>query len=57
MNDVGILLFGGRRTPRALRDLPTISPDQVTDFRRVVVVGADKDLAAVLKHPDSADQG
>ncbi len=55
-NDVGVLLFGGRRTPRALRGLPTISVDQATDFRRLVVVGADKDLAAVLKQLLRADR-
>ena len=48
-NDVGVLLFGGRRTPRSLRGLPGISPEEVTDFRRVIVVGADADLASVLK--------
>ncbi|MGU3502663.1 peptidase M50 [Mycobacterium sp. C31M] len=55
-NDVGVLLFGGRRTPRALRGLPTISPDQLTDFRRVIVVGADADLAVVLKQLLRADR-
>lgn len=55
-NDVGVLLFGGRRTPRALRGLPSISVDQATDFRRLVVVGADKDLAAVLKQLLRADR-
>lgn len=55
-NDVGVLLFGGRRTPRSLRGLPGISPDEVTDFRRVIVVGADADLAAVLKGLLRADR-
>lgn len=55
-NDVGVLLFGGRRTPRSLRGLPGISPDEVTDFRRVIVVGADADLASVLKRLLRADR-
>lgn len=55
-NDVGVLLFGGRRTPRSLRGLPGISPEEVTDFRRVIVVGADADLASVLKRLLRADR-
>ena len=46
--DVVVLLFGGRRLPRALRDLPVIGLDDVGDCRRVVVVGSDADLAAAL---------
>jgi hypothetical protein len=46
--DVVVLLFGGRRLPRGLRDLPVVSLDEVPDCRRVVVVGSDADLAAVL---------
>jgi hypothetical protein len=46
--DVVVSLFGGRRLPRALRDLPVVRLDDVTDCRRVVVVGSDADLAAVL---------
>ena len=55
-HDVGVLLVSGRRTPRPLRGLPTISLDEVTDFRRVIVVGADTDLAAVLKRLLRADR-
>ena len=44
--DVVVLLFGGRRLPRALRDLATVTIDDVTAHRRVVVVGSDADLAA-----------
>ncbi|AHC23899.1 MULTISPECIES: hypothetical protein [Mycobacteriaceae] len=55
-HDVGVLLFGGRRTPRSLRGLPGISPEEVTDFRRVIVVGADADLASVLKRLLRADR-
>jgi hypothetical protein len=46
--NVVVLLFGGRRAPRALRDLPVVGLDDVGDCRRVVVVGTDADLAAVL---------
>jgi len=46
--DVVVLLFGGRRLPRALRDLATVTIDDVIAHRRVIVVGSDADLAAVL---------
>lgn len=46
--DVAVVSFGRRRLPRALRGLPVVGLDEVTDCRRVVVVGADADLAAVL---------
>jgi hypothetical protein len=46
--DVVVLLFGGRRLPRALRDLATVTIDDITAHRRVVVVGSDADLASVL---------
>jgi hypothetical protein len=46
--DVAVLLFGDRRLPRALRDLPTVSVDDFESYRRIVVVGTDADLAAVL---------
>ncbi|MGW0161505.1 hypothetical protein ACWDUN_19570 [Mycobacterium sp. NPDC003323] len=42
--------------PRALRGLPTISLDQSADCRRLVVVGADQDLASVLKQLLRADR-
>ncbi|OBA75421.1 peptidase M50 [Mycobacterium sp. 1554424.7] len=51
MNDVGVLVFGGRRVPRALTGLPIHPSDvdaAVGPYRRLVVVGADADLAAVL---------
>ena len=51
-----MLLFGGRRLPRALRDLPVIGLDDVGDCRRVVVVGSDADLAAVLTRLLRADR-
>jgi hypothetical protein len=54
--DVVVLLFGGRRLPRALRDLPVVSLDDVTAYRRVVVVGSDADLAAVLTRLLRADR-
>ena len=46
--DVVVLLFGGRRLPRALRDLATVTIDDITAHHRVVVVGSDADLASVL---------
>lgn len=49
MNDVGVLQSSERRIPRSLRGLPTISPDQITDFRRVIVLGTHADLASVLR--------
>lgn len=45
---VVVLLFGGRRAPRSLRDLPVVELDDDIAYRRVVVVGSDADLAAVL---------
>lgn len=45
--DVVVLPFSGRRPPRALRGLEVVdSPD--VPCRRLVVVGSDADLAAVL---------
>ncbi len=50
-----VLLFGRRRVPGPLRDLPLLRPDgrgnldaAVGPYRRLVVVGDDADLAAVL---------
>lgn len=55
-HDVGVLVFGGRPAPRILRALPTIALDQVTDFRRVIVLGGNADVAAVLKQLLRADR-
>jgi hypothetical protein len=46
--DVAVLMFGGRRMPRALRGLTVASVDEITGYRRVIVVGSDADLASVL---------
>jgi hypothetical protein len=46
--DVVVLLTAGRRMPRSLRGLTRITTDEVTEFRRVAVVGSHADLAAVL---------
>ncbi|HKP42479.1 peptidase M50 [Mycobacterium sp.] len=54
--DVVAVLFGGRRLPRALRGLRVVGLDDVTDWRRVVVVGSDADLAAVLTRLLRADR-
>jgi hypothetical protein len=53
---VVVLLFGGRRLPRALRDLATVTIDEITDHRRVIVVGSNADLAAVLTRLLRADR-
>ncbi|MEE6178674.1 peptidase M50 [Mycobacterium sp. 050134] len=48
-----VLLFGGRRPPAPLRGLPTLAGDveaAIGPYRRLVVVGGDADLAAVLTH-------
>jgi hypothetical protein len=51
-DDVAVLLFAGRSVPGPLRGLPLVSVDDVEgaagDYRRLVVVGSDADLAAVL---------
>jgi hypothetical protein len=54
--DVVVVLCGGRRLPRALRGLRVVGLDDVTDCRRVVVVGSDADLAAVLTRLLKADR-
>jgi hypothetical protein len=54
--DACVVLFGGRRLPRALRDLPVVELDDATDCRRVVVVGSHADLAAVLTRLLRADR-
>lgn len=57
--EIAVLRFGARRVPGGLASLPTWQADETTDAkaavdaavrdaRRVVVVGADADLAAVL---------
>ncbi len=51
MEIVGVLVFGDRRVPRALTGLPVHTADidtAIGQYRRLVVVGADADLAAVL---------
>jgi hypothetical protein len=51
MNDLGVLVFGERRVPRALSGLPVHTGNvdsAIGPYRRLVVVGADADLAAVL---------
>jgi hypothetical protein len=54
--DVVVLLLGGRRAPRALRDLPVVGIDDVTSHGRVIVVGSDADLASVLTRLLKADR-
>ena len=52
---VAVVIFGGRRVPGPLRDLPAHRSGGEADldssigpYRRLVVVGADADLAVVL---------
>ncbi|OBA61236.1 peptidase M50 [Mycobacterium sp. 1100029.7] len=57
-SSVAVLWFGARRPPGVLRDLPTLRAEGPADtaavdaaigpYRRLVVVGTDADLAAVL---------
>ena len=52
--DCAVLLFDGRRPPRALGHLPAVTVHKTDEIeaavtaRRIVVVGTDRDLAAVL---------
>jgi hypothetical protein len=63
MNTAAVLVFGDARLPRPLTDLPTHRPDGPADidaaigrYRRLVVVGADADLATVLTRLLRADR-
>jgi hypothetical protein len=63
MNTAGVLAFAGRRVPRPLTGLPTHRADGPADvdaaigpYRRLVVVGADADLATVLTRLLRADR-
>ena len=53
---IAVLTSRGRKSPRALRGLPVVGLDDVTDCRRVLVVGSDADLAAVLTRLLRADR-
>jgi hypothetical protein len=50
--DIAVLVFGDRRLPRFLRGLPIADTAELDaaaqNFRRVVVVGSDADLATLL---------
>ncbi len=52
--DAAVLLYAGRSVPRPLRGLAVVAVDEprqvdeLTDYRRLIVVGGDADLAAVL---------
>jgi hypothetical protein len=51
MNGMGVLVFGDRRVPGPLTGLPVHTADvdaTIGCYRRLVVVGADADLATVL---------
>ncbi len=60
--DIAVLSFGGRRVPRALAALPSARIDDpagvdaaVRGVRRVIVLGGDAELAAVLTRLMRAD--
>jgi hypothetical protein len=54
--DVVVLVFGSRRVPRGLRDLPVVGLDDVTASRRAIVVGSQADIATVLTRLLKADR-
>ncbi|MCV7378479.1 peptidase M50 [Mycobacterium alsense] len=57
METAAVLLFGDRRAPGPLADLPVLDVDAaIGAYRRLVVVGADTDLAAVLSRLLRADR-
>jgi len=45
---VAVLPLVSHQLPRPLRGLPVAGPDQAGDYRRLIVVGSQADLAAVL---------
>jgi hypothetical protein len=57
--DIAVLVFGDRRVPRSLRGLSIVGHDDVEAVsdgaRRLIVVGSDTDLAAVLTRLLRAD--
>lgn len=61
-SDLIVLLFGGRRIPRTLGRLPALTVcetaqiDTALEARRIIVVGADTDLATVLSRLLRADR-
>jgi hypothetical protein len=55
-SDVVVVRFGGRRLPAPLAALTVVGIDDVTAHRRLVVVGSDADLAAVLTRLLRADR-
>jgi hypothetical protein len=54
--DVVVSVFGSRKVPRALRDLPVVGIDDIASHGRVIVVGSHADLASVLTHLLKADR-
>lgn len=57
MVDTAVLLLDDRRVPRPLRGLPVSDVDSaIGNYRRLVVVGSDADLAAVLTRLLRADR-
>jgi hypothetical protein len=54
--DIAVLVFGDRRVPRSLSGLTIAGPEEVEAARRLIVVGSDADLAAVLTRLLRADR-
>lgn len=55
--NTAVLLFGDRRLPRSLRGLSVVDADSaIGKYRRLIVVGSDADLAAVLTRLLRADR-
>ncbi|ORW01119.1 peptidase M50 [Mycobacterium kyorinense] len=50
------MLFGGRRLPRTLNGLPVVDDVDAASLQRLIVVGSDADLAAVLTRLLRADR-
>lgn len=61
-SSIAVVRPGARRVPRSLRDLPVLTgtgsdlSDDITGYRRLLVVGSDRDLSAVLTKLLRADR-
>lgn len=54
--NTAVLLFGDRRLPRSLRGLPVVDDADAAEYWRLIVVGSDADLGAVLTRLLRADR-
>lgn len=57
-SSIAVVRRGTHRIPRPLRDLPVLTGtgDEITGYRRLLVVGSDRDLSAVLTRLLRADR-